>query len=189
MEFDENNGSQVEQSGLCDVGDEIPPQAIRRMGVGYFLPVEEPLVAEGEGQCSTQVEPSPTHDPHASEEQSEGPQPRVQDQGQDQLNGDDSTSHDAQDLGHTSVQAQDQDEAQVQDQAQDQGQAKDQDHAQDHEQAGASTKARQVTKPQLSMEEILERRAAKIASKLRVKQHLLKNVYGSLKRGVTTVVN
>ena len=34
MEFDENNGSQVEQSGLCDVGDEIPPQAIRRMGVG-----------------------------------------------------------------------------------------------------------------------------------------------------------
>ena len=56
MEFDENNGSQVEQSGTCDVGDEIPPQAIRRMGVGFILPIEEPLVAEGEGQCSTQVE-------------------------------------------------------------------------------------------------------------------------------------
>ena len=31
VEFDENYGSQVEQSGTCDVGDEIPPQAIRRM--------------------------------------------------------------------------------------------------------------------------------------------------------------
>ena len=67
MEFDENNGSQVEQSGTCDVGDEIPPQAIRRMGVGFILPIEEPLVAKGEGQCSTQVEPSPTQGPHASE--------------------------------------------------------------------------------------------------------------------------
>ena len=38
MEFDENNGSQVEQSGLCDVGDKIPPQAIRRMGIGQILP-------------------------------------------------------------------------------------------------------------------------------------------------------
>ena len=52
------------------------------MGVGFILPIEEPLVAEGEGQCSTQVEPSPTQDPHASEEQSEGPQPHEQDQSQ-----------------------------------------------------------------------------------------------------------
>ena len=73
MEFDENNGSQVEQSGLCDVGDRIPRQAIRTMGVGHILPIEEPLVAKGEGQCSTQMEPSPTQGPHASEEQSEGP--------------------------------------------------------------------------------------------------------------------
>ena len=69
---------------LCDVGDEIPPQAIRRMGVGHILPIEEPLVAEGEGQSSTQVEPSPTQDPPASKEQSEGPQPSEQDQGKDQ---------------------------------------------------------------------------------------------------------
>ena len=46
-EFDKNNGSQVEQSGTCDVGDEIPPQSIRRMGVGHILPIEEPLVAWG----------------------------------------------------------------------------------------------------------------------------------------------
>ena len=73
MEFDENNGSQVEQSGLCDVGDEIPPQAIRRMGIGQILPIEEPLVAEGEGQFSTQVEPSPPQAPHASDEQRQDP--------------------------------------------------------------------------------------------------------------------
>jgi hypothetical protein len=30
----------VEQSGVCDVGDEIPPQAIRRMGVGHLIPIE-----------------------------------------------------------------------------------------------------------------------------------------------------
>jgi hypothetical protein len=50
VEFDEHNGSHVGQSDLNDVGDEIPPEAIRRMGVGFFLPIEEPLVAEGEGQ-------------------------------------------------------------------------------------------------------------------------------------------
>ena len=55
MEFDEHNGSQVEQSDINDAGDEIPPQSIRGMGVGHFLPVEEPLVVEGEGQCSTHV--------------------------------------------------------------------------------------------------------------------------------------
>ena len=58
----------MEKSGLCDVGDEIPPHSLRRMGIGQILPIEEPLVAEGEGQCSTQVEPSPTLDPRASEE-------------------------------------------------------------------------------------------------------------------------
>ena len=43
VEFDENNGSQVEQSGTYDVGDEIPPQAIRRMGVGLSYPLRIPL--------------------------------------------------------------------------------------------------------------------------------------------------
>ena len=73
MEFDEHDGSQVGQSDLCDVGDEIPPQAIRRMGVGQILPIEEPRVVEGEGQCSTQVDPSPHQDPIANQKQDEGP--------------------------------------------------------------------------------------------------------------------
>jgi hypothetical protein len=50
----------VEQSGVCDVGDEIPSQAIRRMGVGHLIPIEEHLLAEEERLCSTQVEPSPS---------------------------------------------------------------------------------------------------------------------------------
>ena len=119
MEFDENNGSQVEQSGHCDLGDEVPPQAIRRMGIGQILPIEEPLAAEGEGQCSNQVEPSPTLDPHASEEQNEGHQPNEQDQGQDQLHGGGDVPNDAQDQVHASKIAQDQDQAQGQEQAQD----------------------------------------------------------------------
>jgi hypothetical protein len=58
--FDENDGSRVEQSGVCDIGDEIPPQAIRTMGVGHLIPIEEHLLAEREGLCSTQVDPSPS---------------------------------------------------------------------------------------------------------------------------------
>jgi hypothetical protein len=45
VRFDENDGSHVEQSGVCDVGDEIPPRAIRRMGVGHLIPIEEYLLA------------------------------------------------------------------------------------------------------------------------------------------------
>jgi hypothetical protein len=49
MRFDEDDGSRVEQSGVCDVGDKIPPQAIRRMGVRHLIPIEKHLLAEGEG--------------------------------------------------------------------------------------------------------------------------------------------
>ena len=162
MEFDENNGSQVEQSGTCDVGDEIPPQAIRRMGIGHILPIEEPLVAEGEGQCSTQVEPSPPQDPHASEEQSEAPQPPEQEQGQDQ----------PQDGGEPPNDAQ--------------GQVLPLEQVQDQEQAQDDTQDNQVNPPPSTSEEELECHAAKIASKLTTKGHLMENVVGSLRKGVST---
>src|SRR3989337_2799979 len=116
------------------------------MGVGHILPIEEPLMAEGEGQCSTQVEPSPTQDPHASEEHNEGPQPNEQDQGQ--VGGD--PPNDAQDQVLIPEQVQDQEQAQ--------------DDAHDD----------QDMSPQLSLEEQLECRAAKIASKLKSKEHLMK---------------
>ena len=38
------------------------------MGVGFYRPVEEPLVAEREGQCSIQVEPSSTQENLANKE-------------------------------------------------------------------------------------------------------------------------
>jgi hypothetical protein len=41
MGIDENDGSCVEQSGVCNVGDKIPPRAIRRMGVDHLIPIEE----------------------------------------------------------------------------------------------------------------------------------------------------
>lgn len=108
VEFDKHNGSQMEQSGTCDVGDEIPPQAIIRMGVGFILPIEEPLVTEGEGQCSTQVEPSPTQGPHASEEQHEGPHPQENDHRQDHAQDGVDTSSDAQGQVLSSEQVQEQ---------------------------------------------------------------------------------
>jgi hypothetical protein len=40
VRFEENDGSQVGQVDLGDIGDEMPPQAIRRMGVGFFCPIE-----------------------------------------------------------------------------------------------------------------------------------------------------
>ena len=55
VKFDENHESLVRQDGVCDPSDEIPPKAIRRMVVGFFRPIEEHLMAEGEGPSSTQV--------------------------------------------------------------------------------------------------------------------------------------
>ena len=132
------------------------------MGIGHILPIEEPLVAEGEGQCSTQVEPSPPQDPHASKEQSEGPQPREQDQGQDQ----------PQDGGEPLNDAQ--------------GQVLPLEQVQDHEQAQDGAQDDQVNLPPSTPEEELERRAAKIASKLTTQGHLMENMVGSLRKGVST---
>jgi hypothetical protein len=46
VRFNENDGSRVEQRGVFDVGDEILSLAIRRMGVGYLIPVEGHLLAK-----------------------------------------------------------------------------------------------------------------------------------------------
>src|ERR1041385_8078453 len=88
VEFDEHNGSQVEQSDLLVVDDEIPPQAIIRMGVGHILPIEEPLVVEGEGQCSTHVEPSSSKDQQSNQEQNEVPPPTEQNHAGDHVSND-----------------------------------------------------------------------------------------------------
>jgi hypothetical protein len=48
VRFDKDNGSYVGQSGVRDVGDKIPPQAIRIMGVRFFRSIEGHLLDEGE---------------------------------------------------------------------------------------------------------------------------------------------
>ena len=64
--FEESNGSQVGHVDGCDVDVEMPHEAIGRMGVGFHRPIEEPLMADREELCSTQVEPSSSHHQQAS---------------------------------------------------------------------------------------------------------------------------
>ena len=114
------------------------------------------------------MEPSPTQDPHASEEQSEGPQPNEQDLGQDQHQDGGVPPSDAQGQVRPSEHVH------------------DQEQPQDQEQAHVDAQDDQVSAPQLTPEEELERRAAKIASKLSTKGHLMTNVLGSIRKGVST---
>ena len=125
-------------------------------------------MAEGEGQCSTHVEPSPSQDPHASEEQSEGPHLHEQDQGQDQPKDGGEPPNDAQGQVLPLEQVQ------------------DQEQAQDLEQAQDGTQDNHVDPPPSTAEEELERLAAKISSKLTTQGHLMENVVGSLRKGVST---
>ncbi|KAK1681654.1 hypothetical protein QYE76_042502 [Lolium multiflorum] len=92
--FEENDGSQVGQVDVC-ADDEIPQDAIVRMGTGFHLPIEGHGVAPREGLCSTQVEPSSSQAQQApdlvdnvtpTEEQAQDPPSHEQDQGQDQPN-------------------------------------------------------------------------------------------------------
>jgi hypothetical protein len=132
VRFDKNDGSCVDQSGVYDVGDEIPPQAIRKMGVGHLIPIEEHLLAEGEGLCSTQVEPSPSQAQQApqgpidaNQRQALDPHPSEQGQDQDQVDG--SESSPMVDQG----QDQNDEHAHVDEQAQVEGQGEDQNSGDD----------------------------------------------------------
>jgi hypothetical protein len=74
VEFDENDGSQVAQFHVRDVDNEEPQDAIRRMGVGFFRPVEihheRPQAIQASPSStqveipSSQVEPAPTMEAH-----------------------------------------------------------------------------------------------------------------------------
>ncbi|KAK1684263.1 hypothetical protein QYE76_045111 [Lolium multiflorum] len=92
VKFEENDGSQVGQVDVC-AGDEIPQDAIVRMGVGFFRPIEGHGVASREELCSTTVEPSSSQHQQTlpseandapTQEQEQDPSSYVQDQGQDQ---------------------------------------------------------------------------------------------------------
>jgi hypothetical protein len=67
--FEENDSSQGGRDVTCDVDDEIPQDAIIRMGVEFICPIEGHLVMDREELCSTQVEPSSTQVQQASPEE------------------------------------------------------------------------------------------------------------------------
>ena len=66
VDFEENVGSQVAQPNVSSEDVEMPHEAIGRMGVGFFRPIEGHLVADRDGLCSTQVEPSSSQDNQAN---------------------------------------------------------------------------------------------------------------------------
>ena len=58
VRFDENDGSQVAQFHVCDVDNEEPQDAIRRMGIGFHRPVEIHYESPQASPSSIQVEAS-----------------------------------------------------------------------------------------------------------------------------------
>jgi hypothetical protein len=98
--FHEDNGSQVGQIDLDDVGDEPSSIAIGRMGIGPLIPVEEPLVAKDVDSSSMQVEPSTsTIDQTANQEQEQDLQIDTNHQDNDQ---DTTNDIDGQEIGEAS---------------------------------------------------------------------------------------
>jgi hypothetical protein len=66
VEFEEYDGSQVAQPNVSSEDVEMPHEAIGRMGVEFFRPIEGHLVVDREELCSTQVEPSSSQDNQAN---------------------------------------------------------------------------------------------------------------------------
>ncbi|KAK1698754.1 hypothetical protein QYE76_015451 [Lolium multiflorum] len=189
VKFEENDGSQVGQVDVC-AGDEIPQDAIVRMGVGFFRPIEGHGVASREGLCSTTVEPSSSQHQQTpsleandapTQEQEENPPSHVQDQGQDQ-----SRIHDGSDEHPFDVctspnvvqdQAHEVEHSQVIEEAQIEGQDGDPNDQVD-----------QVTppRPRRTKEEIEARRLARRERTLEIRGHTHDKVLGDVRAKVST---
>ncbi|KAK1650243.1 hypothetical protein QYE76_068048 [Lolium multiflorum] len=170
VRFEENDSSQVGQVDVC-AGDEIPQDAIVRMGVGFFRPIEGHGVASREELCSTTVEPSSSQHQQTpsleandapTQEQEENPPSHVQDQGQDQPR-----IHDA----HEDEHSQEIEEAQIE------GQDGDPNDQVD-----------QVTppRPKRTKEEIEARRLARRDRTLEIRGHTHDKVLGDVRAKVST---
>ncbi|KAK1609161.1 hypothetical protein QYE76_032834 [Lolium multiflorum] len=189
VKFEENDGSQVGQVDVC-AGDEIPQDAIVRMGVGFFRPIEGHGVASREGLCSTTVEPSSSQHQQTpsleandapTQEQEENPPSHVQDQGQDQ-----SRIHDGSDeypfdiCSSTSV---------VQDQAHEVEHSQEIEEAQIEGQDGdPNDQVDQVIppRPRRTKEEIEARRLARRERTLEIRGHTHDKVLGDVRAKVST---
>ncbi|KAK1681913.1 hypothetical protein QYE76_042761 [Lolium multiflorum] len=188
-EVQENDGSQVGQVDVC-AGDEIPQDAIVRMGVGFFRPIEGHGVASREELCSTTVEPSSSQHQQTpsleandapTQEQEENTPSHEQDQGQDQPrihDGSDEYPFDicaspniVQDQAHEVEHSQEIEEAQIE------GQDGDPNDQVD-----------QVTppRPKRTKEEIEARRLARRDRTLEIRGHTHDKVLGDVRAKVST---
>ncbi|KAK1649920.1 hypothetical protein QYE76_067725 [Lolium multiflorum] len=193
VKFEENDGSQVGQVDVC-AGDEIPQDAIVRMGVGFFRPIEGHGVASREELCSTTVEPSSSQHQQTpsleannapTQEQEQNPPSCVQDQGQDQGQ-DQPRIHDGSDeypfnilLSPDNVQdqAHEDEQPQVIEEAQVEGQDGDPNDQVD-----------QVTppRPRRTKEEIEAHRLARRDRTLEIRGHTHDKVLGDVRAKVST---
>ena len=74
VEFDENNGSQVAQFHVRDVDDGQHQEAIQRMGVGFYRPIEiHHGTDNGEASSSQQGAPNSPHDPASTSDANNAP--------------------------------------------------------------------------------------------------------------------
>ncbi|KAK1648336.1 hypothetical protein QYE76_066141 [Lolium multiflorum] len=187
VKFEENDGSQVGQVDVC-AGDEIPQDAIVRMGVGFFRPIEGHGVASREELCSTTVEPSSSQHQQTpsieannapTQEQEENPPSHVQDQGQDQPRIHDGSDEYPFDIGASPNIVQDQ--------------AHEVEHSQEIEEApiegqdgDPNDQVDQVTPPRPTKEEIEARRLARRERKLERLEHTHDKVLGDVRAKVST---
>ena len=189
VKFEENDGSQVGQVDVC-AGDEIPQDAIVRMGVGFFRPIEGHGVASREGLCSTMVEPSSSQHQQTpsleandapTQEQEQDPPSCVQDQGQDQPR-----IHDGSDEYPFDIWASPND---VQDQAHDIEHSQDIEEAQVEGQDGdPNDQVDQVIppRPRRTKEEIEARRLARRDRNLEILEHTHEKVLSDVRGRVST---
>ncbi|KAK1683899.1 hypothetical protein QYE76_044747, partial [Lolium multiflorum] len=183
VRFEENDSSQVGQVDVC-AGDEIPQDAIVRMGVGFFRPIEGHGVASREELCSTTVEPSSSQHQQTpsleandapTQEQEENPPSHEQDQGQDQPSIQDqpfdicTSPNIVQDQAHEVEHSQEIEEAQIE------GQDGDPNDQVD-----------QVTPPRPTKEEIEARRLARRERQLERLEHTHDKVLGDVRAKVST---
>ncbi|KAK1628973.1 hypothetical protein QYE76_003288 [Lolium multiflorum] len=189
VKFEENDGSQVGQVDVC-AGDEIPQDAIVRMGVGFFRPIEGHGVASREELCSTTVEPSSSQHQQTpsleandapTQEQEENPPSHVQDQGQDQ-----SRIHDGSDEYPFDVCTS---PNVVQDQAHEVEHSQEIEEAQIEGQDGdPNDQVDQVIppRPRRTKEEIEARRLARRERTLEIRGHTHDKVLGDVRAKVST---
>ncbi|KAK1697306.1 hypothetical protein QYE76_014003 [Lolium multiflorum] len=189
VKFEENDGSQVGQVDVC-AGDEIPQDAIVRMGVGFFRPIEGHGVASREGLCSTTVEPSSSQHQQTpsseandapTQEQEQNPLSHEQDQGQDQPRIHDGSDEYPFDICASPNIVQDQAHEDEQPQAIEEAQIEGQD-------GDPNDQVDQVTppRPRKTKEEIEARRLARRDRILEIRGHTHDKVLGDVRAKVST---